>query len=168
MKAMMIDRIVSLAAERAPLRPVELPVPRPGVGETLIRVAACGVCHTELDEIEGRTPPPRFPVIPGHQVVGRVVENGPGAKRFPVGARVGVAWIFSACGVCGHCLGGHENLCPDFRATGRDANGGLRRVHDRPRGLCPPHPGGFFRFPGRSASLRRLCRLAVAEAHGPS
>ncbi|HEX9157050.1 MAG TPA: alcohol dehydrogenase catalytic domain-containing protein [Syntrophales bacterium] len=98
MKAMIIDRITSLADERAPLSPVELPVPRPGEGETLIRVAACGVCHTELDEIEGRTPPPRLPVIPGHQVVGRVVENGPGAKRFPVGARVGWPGSFRPAG----------------------------------------------------------------------
>ena len=140
MKAMVIDRIVSLAAERAPLRPVELPVPRPGVGKTLIRVSACGVCHTELDEIEGRTPPPRLPVIPGHQVIGRVVENGPGAKRFPIGARVGVAWIFSACGKCFHCLDGNENLCPDFRATGRDANGGYAEFMTAPEAFIHPVP----------------------------
>lgn len=124
MKAMILERIVNLAEDSEPLRLVDLPVPRPNNGETLIRVAACGVCHTELDEIEGRTPPPRLPVIPGHQVVGRVVENGPGARRFPVGARVGVAWIFSACGACDHCRRGRENLCAGFRATGRDADGG--------------------------------------------
>ena len=76
MRAMILDRIVNMAGDSEPLRLVELPVPRPNDGETLIRVAACGVCHTELDEIEGRTPPPRFPVIPGHQVVGRVAEVG--------------------------------------------------------------------------------------------
>jgi propanol-preferring alcohol dehydrogenase len=157
MKAMMIDRIVSLAAERAPLRPVELPVPRPGVGETLIRVAACGVCHTELDEIEGRTPPPRLPVIPGHQVVGRVVENGPGAKRFPVGARVGVAWIFSACGACGHCLSGHENLCPGFRATGRDADGGYAEYMTVPEAFAHPIPEDF----SDSQAAPLLCAGAV-------
>jgi propanol-preferring alcohol dehydrogenase len=143
MKAMILERIVNLSDERAPLRPVELPVPRPDDGETLIRVSVCGVCHTELDEIEGRTPPPRFPVIPGHQVVGRVVENGPGAKRFPIGARVGVAWIFSACGACAQCLGGHENLCPDFRATGRDANGGYAEFMTVPDAFAYPIPEGF-------------------------
>jgi propanol-preferring alcohol dehydrogenase len=157
MKAMILERIVNLSDERAPLRPVELPVPRPGDGETLIRVSVCGVCHTELDEIEGRTPPPRFPVIPGHQVVGRVVENGPGAKRFPIGARVGVAWIFSACGACAQCLGGHENLCPDFRATGRDANGGYAEFMTVPDAFAYPIPEGF----SDSQAAPLLCAGAV-------
>jgi alcohol dehydrogenase, propanol-preferring len=143
MKAMILDRIVNLSNEGAPLRPVELPVPRPGEGETLIRVSACGVCHTELDEIEGRTPPTRLPVIPGHQVVGRVVENGPGAKRFPAGARVGMAWIFKACGACAHCLGGRENLCADFLATGRDANGGYAEFMTVPEAFAHPVPERF-------------------------
>ena len=112
---MVLERIVSLAEGREPLRLVDLPEPRPGEGEVLLRVSACGVCHTELDEIEGRTPPPRLPVVPGHQVIGRVVESGPGAGRYPVGTRLGVAWIFSACGACPHCLGGNENLCPAER-----------------------------------------------------
>ncbi len=137
-KAMILERIVSLADERAPLRLVDLPEPRPGAGEILLRVGACGVCHTELDEIEGRTPPPRLPVVPGHQVVGRVAENGPGAGRFPVGARVGVAWIFSACGACPQCLGGNENLCPDFRATGRDVHGGYAEYMTVPEDFAHP------------------------------
>jgi propanol-preferring alcohol dehydrogenase len=82
------------------------------------------VCHTELDEIEGRTPPPELPVILGHQVVGRVEQIGNSVRDITVGDRVGVAWIFSACGKCKHCLAGNENLCPNFKATGRDANGG--------------------------------------------
>jgi propanol-preferring alcohol dehydrogenase len=90
----------------------------------LIKISACGVCHTELDEIEGRTPPPALPVIPGHQVVGRIVGRGPGADLYPIGARVGVAWIYSSCGVCPFCRSGRENLCDQFRATGRDAHGG--------------------------------------------
>ncbi len=140
MNAMILDRIVSLADCSSPLRLAELPVPIPREGETLIRVAVCGVCHTELDEIEGRTPPPRLPVVPGHQVIGRVVENGPGARRFPFGARVGVAWIFSACGKCPHCLAGNENLCPDFRATGRDANGGYAEFMTVPEAFAHPVP----------------------------
>jgi len=124
MKAMIIRRISRIEENPTPLEPVILPDPVPGNNEILVRVSACGVCHTELDEIEGRTPPPKFPVVPGHQVVGRVEKNGDGASRFKNGDRVGVAWIFSACGTCPHCLEGKENLCPDFRATGRDANGG--------------------------------------------
>jgi propanol-preferring alcohol dehydrogenase len=121
---MVIEKIGPVTADSRPLSKVEMPVPVLGAGEILIRVAACGVCHTELDEIEGRTPPPRLPVVPGHQVVGRVAALGPGAARFREGERVGVAWIFSACGACGHCRAGNENLCTRFRATGRDADGG--------------------------------------------
>src|SRR5262249_55526255 len=87
-------------------------------------VCTCGVCHTELDEIEGRTPPTKLPAILGHQVVGRVETLGADCRLFQVGDRVGVAWIFSACGSCAFCRHGDENLCPQFRATGRDADGG--------------------------------------------
>jgi alcohol dehydrogenase, propanol-preferring len=124
MRAMVIERTGEIVAGAAPLRAVELPRPEPGAHELLIQVKACGVCHTELDEIEGRTPPPRLPVVPGHQVVGRVAAAGSHADRFSTGDRVGVAWIFSACGRCEHCAAGLENLCPVFRATGRDAHGG--------------------------------------------
>ncbi len=128
MKAMIINRIGRVDGRSGPLDPVELPDPVPKENEILIRVSACGVCHTELDEIEGRTPPPILPVVPGHQVVGRVCGRGSGARRFREGDRVGVAWIFSSCGKCRHCLEGNENLCPDFRATGRDANGGYAEL----------------------------------------
>ncbi len=124
MKAMLIHKITHLPEDPAPLELVDLPKPVPGERQVLVRVAACAVCHTELDEIEGRTPPPRLPVIPGHQVVGRVEASGAGAKRFQPGDRVGVGWIFSSCGDCDACKAGNENLCPEFRATGRDANGG--------------------------------------------
>ena len=89
---------------------------------------ACGVCHTELDEIEGRTPPPGLPVIPGHQVVGRVVATGDDVESVQTGQRVGVAWIGGACGVCEYCTSGRENLCPGFVATGRDRNGGYAEL----------------------------------------
>jgi propanol-preferring alcohol dehydrogenase len=108
----------------SPLQQAELADPVPQADEILIAVSACGVCHTELDEIEGRAPPPRLPVVPGHQVVGRVAGLGAQAGRFKLGDRVGVAWIYSACGRCRFCQSGRENLCPDFQATGRDANGG--------------------------------------------
>jgi len=106
------------------LAAMDLPVPVPGNREILLKVSACGVCHTELDEIEGRTSPPRLPIVPGHQVVGRVEAVGSKVNTIKTGDRVGVAWIFSACGVCKFCLAGNENLCPAFAATGRDANGG--------------------------------------------
>jgi propanol-preferring alcohol dehydrogenase len=124
MKAMQLQRISSLAENTAPLIPVEVSPRRPGNREVLIRVSVCGVCHTDLDEIEGRTSPPRLPVVPGHQVVGRVEEAGHGVSAVRAGDRVGVAWIYSACGKCRFCLEGNENLCPGFRATGRDADGG--------------------------------------------
>ncbi len=124
MKAMILDHIVDLKKSRNPLQLVDLPNPKPEENEILIKVSACGVCHTELDEIEGRTLPPHFPIIPGHEVVGRIIEKGKKAKRFKIDDRVGVAWIFSACGICDFCLHGMENLCKKFVATGRDANGG--------------------------------------------
>jgi hypothetical protein len=94
MKAMVLNQIDSLAANNAPLKLTDLPEPVPGDNDVLIQVSACGVCHTELDEIEGRMPPPLLPVIPGHQVVGRVVQLGGKARRFKIGDRVGVAWIY--------------------------------------------------------------------------
>ncbi len=124
MKAMVLNQLCRLEENEAPLKLTHLPDPVPGEKEILIKVSACGVCHTELDEIEGRTPPPRLPVVLGHQVVGRVQGSGSQASAFQVGERVGVGWIYSACGTCKFCLAGNENLCHDFKATGRDANGG--------------------------------------------
>jgi propanol-preferring alcohol dehydrogenase len=124
MKAMLLRQLCDLKDNQAPLEWVDLPVPEPGDREILLKVSACGVCHTELDEIEGRTPPPHLPIIPGHQAVGRVDAVGSKVKHVKKGDRAGVAWIFSACGACKFCLSGHENLCPVFEATGRDANGG--------------------------------------------
>ncbi len=124
MKAMVLHHLCSLETEVEPLRFEHLPIPQPKRNEILLRVATCAVCHTELDEIEGRTPPPKLPIILGHQVVGRVEALGENATRFNAGDRVGVAWIYSACGKCKFCLEGNENLCAEFKATGRDANGG--------------------------------------------
>jgi propanol-preferring alcohol dehydrogenase len=124
MKAMILEKICTLDEDSHPLRMTTLPEPIPGKGESVIKVSTCGVCHTELDEIEGRTPPPVLPMVLGHQAVGRVAATGPEAERFETGDRVGVAWIFSACGSCEFCKTGRENLCASFMATGRDANGG--------------------------------------------
>ncbi len=124
MKAMVLKHITALAENRAPLDLVDMPIPVPKEHEILLKVSVCGVCHTELDEIEGRTPPAHFPIIPGHQVVGRVVERGVGVSRWKTDDRVGIAWIHFACGGCNFCKAGMENLCNDFKATGRDADGG--------------------------------------------
>jgi propanol-preferring alcohol dehydrogenase len=145
MRAMILPALCWLDENPNPLQLAELPDPVPGPGEILVRVSACGVCHTELDEIEGRTPPPRLPVVLGHQVVGRVAALGPGAAafRFSVGERVGVAWIYSACGACEFCRSGRENLCADFRATGRDANGGYAELMTVPERFAYRIPDRF-------------------------
>jgi propanol-preferring alcohol dehydrogenase len=124
MKAMVLKKLADLHENTTPLELLDLPVPVPGNGELLIKVAACGVCHTELDEIEGRTPPSKLPLVLGHQAVGTVHAIGHQVTRYQVGERVGVAWIYAACGACNFCNSGRENLCRHFRATGRDADGG--------------------------------------------
>lgn len=124
MKAMVLKKIVDLSKNKSPLELLDLPIPVPHENELLIKVSTCGVCHTELDEIEGRTMPTKFPIILGHQIVGSVEAVGTGASRHKLGDRVGIAWIHSSCGKCAFCLNGTENLCNDFKATGRDADGG--------------------------------------------
>lgn len=118
MRAMVLVECGGFAKNAEPLALVDLPRPTPRPGEILIKVAVCGVCHTELDEIDGRTPPPRFPVVPGHEIVGQVAAEGDGCSRFAIGQRVGVGWIHSSSG------GQQENLDVAFTATGRDVNGG--------------------------------------------
>lgn len=124
MKAMVLNSIGPLKDNPTPLTMLDIPIPEPQVGQLLIKISVCGVCHTELDEIEGRTPPSTLPMIPGHQVVGIVEKLGADVNLFTIGDRVGVAWIFSACGSCKFCLSEQENLCPSFSATGRDKPGG--------------------------------------------
>ncbi len=124
MKAMILKSITEVGQNRESLKMADLPDPVPSDNEILIKISACGVCHTELDEIEGRTPPSLFPVIPGHQVIGKIEATGKNVKDLKTGFRVGVGWIYSSCGKCQFCLGGYENLCSGFKATGRDANGG--------------------------------------------
>lgn len=130
---MILESIADLEQNSEPLKMTDVPRPVAGDHEVLVKILACGVCHTELDIIEGRTPPPYFPVIPGHQVIGTVEKTGSKMTKLKPGDRVGVAWIFSACGKCSFCLSGLENLCPQFVATGRDINGGYAQymtVHE--------------------------------------
>lgn len=140
MRAQRITQIVSITAGSKPLELAEVPIPEPGPGQILLQVSACGVCHTELDEIEGRTPPNQLPRIPGHEVVGRLVEAGSGADLHKPGDRLGVAWIFSACGECAACQSGNENLCSQFKATGRDADGGYAQFMVVPQAFAIPIP----------------------------
>ena len=142
MKAMVLNRLASFAENDTPLQLTDLPEPVPGEKEILIKVSACGVCHTELDEIEGRMPP-HLPIILGHQVVGRVVKIGHQAAAFQIGERVGVAWIYSACGRCRFCRSGNENLCLDFKATGRDAHGGYAEYMTVSEDFAYPIPDLF-------------------------
>lgn len=117
MKAMILTETRTLAEDRQPLHFVDIPTPVPNDDEILVRVRACGACHTELDEIEGRLLP-RLPVVPGHEVIGQVAVIGSNVTQFREGNRVGVSWI--------HCSSGcvDENLSPQFVATGCDVNGG--------------------------------------------
>lgn len=121
---MLLESFGNVDPLHPPLKLVQHPKPTLAPGEILLKVTRCGVCHTELDEIEGRTPPPHLPVILGHQVVGQVEQVGRVGEVVGVGQRVGVAWIASACGQCDFCKTGRENLCPQFKATGRDVDGG--------------------------------------------
>jgi alcohol dehydrogenase, propanol-preferring len=143
MRAMVLNALGRLADNPMPLQLAHLPDPVPAEDELLIKVSTCGVCHTELDEIEGRMPPPHLPIILGHQVVGRVAALGAGAGAFRLGDRVGVAWIFSACGKCGFCLAGEENLCAQFRATGRDVRGGYAELMTVPEAFAHRIPDAF-------------------------
>ena len=131
MKAIILPHTAPI--EHKPLREVDLPAPAPGDKEILVKVSACGLCHTDLDEIEGRLQPTLLPIVPGHQVVGTVAEKGDAVTRHRIGDRVGVTWLYSSCGRCRFCQGGRENLCEQARWTGKDAHGGYAEYlwHER-------------------------------------
>ncbi|MCL6119713.1 MAG: zinc-dependent alcohol dehydrogenase family protein [bacterium] len=124
MKSMMLTKISDLKINKTPLIAAETEIPKINKNEVLVKINACAVCHTELDEIEGRIQPINLPVIPGHQIVGRVIETGSEVNKLRIGDRVGIGWINSACGKCEYCKSGFENLCVNFVATGKDVNGG--------------------------------------------
>ena len=137
MKAMLLSRIASLEDNPEPLQLADIPAPSPGPHEVRVRVSTCGVCHTELDEIEGRTPPPTLPVVPGHEVIGRVDDIGASVSRHRIGDRVGVGWIHSSSGEA------DENVDPQFRATGRDVDGGYAEYLCVPERYAYPIPTGL-------------------------
>ena len=134
MRAMVLD------APGTPLRPAALPDPVPGPGQALLRVLACGVCRTDLHVVDGELPHPKLPLVPGHQIVGTVLES---AGRFPSGARVGVPWLGWTCGACAYCDRGTENLCDRARFTGYDLDGGFAELCVADERFCFPIPGGY-------------------------
>ena len=180
MKAMVLEALADLKLNQTPLRLFSLDEPTPGEGEVLLRVTRCGVCHTELDEIEGRTPPPQLPVILGHQVVGTLESDSLLSKTqrqaagLQTGQRVGVAWIASACGQCQFCLSGQENLCPEFKATGRDVNGGYAEymkvradfVHAIPDSISDSEAAPLLCAGAVGYRALRLCNLQDGQSVG--
>jgi propanol-preferring alcohol dehydrogenase len=130
------------AIETRPLRLVETVRPEPAPGEVLVRVEACGVCRTDLHVIEGDLPPKREGLVPGHEVVGRVIGLGAGAGRLRPGMRVGIAWLHRACGRCRFCARGAENLCLAPRFTGWDADGGYAEYAVAPEEFVYALPEG--------------------------
>lgn len=157
MKAMRLHALGPItASSEGPLVLDDVAMPVPAADEVLIRVLTCGVCHTELDEIEGRTPPPVLPMTLGHQVVGEVL-TAPAGSGMSVGARVGVAWIASACGRCEYCAEGLPNLCPEFKATGRDCMGGYAEYMCAKAGFVHPVPEAI----NDEAAAPLLCAGAI-------
>ncbi len=174
MRAMRMHAISDLQRQAEPLVAERIPLPELATGELLVEVHACGVCRTEIDEIEGRTPPPVLPMTPGHQAVGTVIAEHPGCRLGLHGQRVGVAWIHSSCGKCAWCRQGLENLCPRFRATGRDAPGGYAEflaIHEDFAHPLPPSLESTAAAPllcAGAVGLRALrsCQLGAGEALG--
>jgi len=133
-------RAMVLDAAGAPLRAAELPEPEPGPGQVLLRVRACGVCRTDLHIVDGELTQPKLPLVPGHQVVGEVLDGG---ERFAPGSRVGVPWLGWTCGECRYCLSGRENLCDRARFTGYDLDGGYAELAVVDERFCFPVPEGY-------------------------
>ena len=151
MRAMELRATASFDENPQPLSLVERRRPEPRTGEILVAVSVCGVCHTELDEIEGRTPPPRLPVVPGHEIVGTVAKCGPGCRRYSGGERVGIGWIHSSD------RSASENLSDAFRATGRDVDGGYAEYTVVHEDYAYPIPDQF----SDAAAAPLLCAGAV-------
>jgi propanol-preferring alcohol dehydrogenase len=136
-------RAMLLRAAGRPLEAAEVPAPEPGPGQVRIAIEACAVCRTDLHVVDGELPDPKLPLVPGHQIVGRVAALGPGPARFAVGARVGVPWLGWACGRCRFCTRGRENLCPNARFTGYHTDGGFAEACVADAAFVFPIPDGL-------------------------
>ena len=132
-----------LVQPRSPLEPRDLPTPQPGAGELLIEVHVCGVCRTDLHVVDGELPDPKLPLVPGHQIVGRVAELGRGVDRHAVGDRVGVPWLGGTDGTCRYCTSGRENLCDNARFTGYQLDGGYADWAVAREDFCFAIPEGY-------------------------
>jgi len=141
MKAVILERPAPI--EDKPLKITELPVPDPEPGRVLVKVNACGICHTDLHQVEGELPLHKSPVIPGHQIVGTVIETGENVEKIKTGDRVGMAWLHDTCGKCSHCVDGQENLCSEARFTGYDVDGGYAEYTTVHEDFAYPIPDGF-------------------------
>ena len=146
MKAMVLPRLTDLAHNDSPLELIDVPIPVPQDWEILVKVSVCGVCHTELDEIEGRTPPVRFPIILGHQIVGRVEQKGRDVDTCHLGDRVGIAWIHQACGTCTFCRRGREKLVQRLQGYRQRPERRLCGIHHGPSRFCLPHSRDLCRW----------------------
>jgi propanol-preferring alcohol dehydrogenase len=130
-----------LKAPRTPLQHLELPTPSPSAGQVLVKVAACGVCRTDLHVVDGDLKDPKLPIIPGHEVVGHVCGLGDGVNGFRIGERVGIPWLGHTCGICRYCQTGHENLCDAPGFTGYQLDGGYAEYAVADARYCFPIPG---------------------------
>src|SRR5277367_2651981 len=137
MRAMILDQ------PGRPLAVREMPVPVPSPGQVLVKVHACAVCRTDLHVVDGDLPHPKLPLVPGHEIVGRVVETGPGVERFAPGTRVGVPWLGWTCGECRYCRSGRENLCERARFTGYTIDGGYAEYTVADERYCFPIPDAY-------------------------
>jgi alcohol dehydrogenase, propanol-preferring len=137
MRAMLFEKT------HQPLRMAEVPIPKPGVGQVLVRVRACAVCRTDLHVVDGELSKPKLPLIPGHEIVGIVEEKGTGVDRFKIGDRVGIPWLGWTCGICSYCVGGHENLCDQARFTGYTIDGGYAEYTVADQRFCFAIPDSY-------------------------
>jgi propanol-preferring alcohol dehydrogenase len=169
MKACLLRSIAPI--EQNPLELTEAPQPQPGAGQVLVKVSVCGVCRTDLHVIEGELPRQVLPIIPGHQIIGRVEQVGEGVTRFKIGDRVGIPWLHQTCGVCEFCREGKENLCENATFTGWLVNGGYAEYAVAPADFVYPIPEAF----GDEEAAPLLCAgiigfrsLRLSGVTGPS
>jgi alcohol dehydrogenase, propanol-preferring len=137
MRAMLFEKT------HQPIRMAEVPIPKPGVGQVLVRVRACAVCRTDLHVVDGELSQPKLPLIPGHEIVGIVEEKGTGVDHFKIGDRVGIPWLGWTCGVCSYCLAGQENLCDQANFTGYTIDGGYAEYTVADQRFCFPIPDSY-------------------------